>query len=494
MPVPSELADRRIALLLFLTLHFLYLLTSSGRVHTMDEVTVDYQVESLATKGSTAIPQAAAEGYFYGKRDQFGQPQGAYGPGNAALIVPWYWVGRLAGAVLPGIPKIAGTMFRDAFLVASSAAFSAAAAAFLYLLLRKKRVTESAAFFAATLLALATPMFSYSSWFFSEPLAAALLLGGLSLVFGVEESEEIPVRDAAFGGLLLGVLVCVRMTHAIALPVVAIGMLLRRGGAKRNLRAALALCIVSGVFCALYLLRNYYLFGNPLDVGYPQFAEGGKNVMGFGTPLLKGLWMLLFSPGKSLFVFAPPLLLAIPGLFALARKDRGLALTTVGISLAYLFFYAKYSYLEGGYSYGPRYLVPVIALLCLGLGPMLEKSRQWVKPLAVATFVAGIFVNVTGMATNFMEDMTHGKYYDANFVYRTDYSPIGSMLARFWHYATMQEPAALGHGFDRWFVFLTKTGVARGLIVSALLIELFGVIFFAWRLARVWKVTAHESN
>src|SRR5215813_1002397 len=98
MPAFAENADRRIALLLFLTLHFLYLLTSSGRVHTMDEVTVDYEVESMATKGSTAIPKAAAEGYFYGKKNRFGNPQGAYGPGNAALVVPWYWLGKTAGA------------------------------------------------------------------------------------------------------------------------------------------------------------------------------------------------------------------------------------------------------------------------------------------------------------------------------------------------------------------------------------------------------------
>jgi len=65
----------RIALLFFLTLHFLFLLTSTGRVRTMDEVSVNFQVESLAQHGSTAVPQAVSAGLFFGKLDRSGQPQ-----------------------------------------------------------------------------------------------------------------------------------------------------------------------------------------------------------------------------------------------------------------------------------------------------------------------------------------------------------------------------------------------------------------------------------
>src|SRR5271167_147662 len=60
----------RTFLLLFLFLNFLYLLTSSGRVRTIDEVMVDYETESLILRGSTAVPQAIASGLFYGKLDR----------------------------------------------------------------------------------------------------------------------------------------------------------------------------------------------------------------------------------------------------------------------------------------------------------------------------------------------------------------------------------------------------------------------------------------
>jgi hypothetical protein len=472
--------ERRIALLLFLTLNFLYLLTSSGRVRTMDEVTVDYEAESLAKHGNTAIPQAVAAGYYYGKSDRFGRPEGPYGPGNAALVVPWYWMGTLAAKILPGIPKKMDGLFSDAFLTASSATFSAAAVALLFLLLRRKGISLEAAFFAAALTALATPLFSYSSWFFSEPLAALLLLAGLSWIFGGEAGQPIAYLEAALGGVFLGMLVWVRLVHAIALPVVALAMLFR--APRKNLRAAIVFCAVAGVFCAGYLLRNQYLFGNPFDVGYPQFGEGGRDLLSFNMPLLSGLRIFLFSPGKSIFLFAPPLLLAIPGLFMLGRKDRGLAAAIGGIFLVYLVFFSKYSSLEGAYSFGPRYLVPVIAILCLGLGPALEHAASWIRRSALVLGIAGFLVQAIGMATNFIEDMTTGRYYDAHWSYRPDYSPLPSMALRFWRDAVSPVPLPIGRGFDRWFVFLGKAGVPRTVIAAGIAFELAGLVYFAWKL------------
>src|SRR5271168_1191386 len=78
--IPAALTPlaKRICLLLLLALNFLFLITSSGRVRTIDEVSVDLQTESLALHGNTAVPQAEALGTFYGKRDRWGQPRAPY--------------------------------------------------------------------------------------------------------------------------------------------------------------------------------------------------------------------------------------------------------------------------------------------------------------------------------------------------------------------------------------------------------------------------------
>src|SRR5258708_31713904 len=68
----------RIASFLFLALTFLFLVTSSGRVRTVDELAVNFQGQSLITHGTTAVPQAVAAGRFYGKLDRQGQPRAPY--------------------------------------------------------------------------------------------------------------------------------------------------------------------------------------------------------------------------------------------------------------------------------------------------------------------------------------------------------------------------------------------------------------------------------
>jgi len=480
-------------LTLFLALNFFFLLTSSGRVRTIDEVTVDYQAESLATRGSTSVPQAVSTGLFYGKMDRAGRPQAPYGIGQAVLVLPWYAAGRALRAVLPGIPPGARDTVLDAALTASSATFSALAAALAFLILVRLGIATRPALASALILALATPLFAYSSWFFSEPLVAALFLAAALCLFTGEKHVPISTRQALAGGVLLGIALWVRPTHVLAAFIFLAAMLVRDRG--KVIRPVIVLACVVAAFGGAYLLRNQFLFGNPFDFGYPEVAEGGKRLNSFETPLLTGLRGFLFSPGKSVFLFAPPILLAIAGIRRLAERDRGLATCAAGLPLAYLFFFARYTQWEGGYSVGPRYLVPAISVLCLGLGPMLQAAGPVVRRVALVLFLMGFVVQGIGMATSFLEDQANGTYYDEHFNYRMSYAPLISQTSLALFYAESKAPAPIGRGFDRWFVFLRKAGVARGTILGLLVFELAGLVFFTWQLEGILaKLRIAESG
>jgi len=478
---PHRPSDLRIFLLLFLFLNFTYLVTSSGRVRTIDEVIVDLEAESLATRGSTAVPQAVAMNSFYGKMDREGKPQAPYGAAQAALVVPWYVLGRLVRSAVPGIPPAARDLALDAVVTASSATFAALAGAFVFLLLARAGIPVGAAAAASFIVSLGTLLFAYSSWFFSEPLAAAILLGGGLALFSGGPSTPISLERAALAGLLLGVAMWVRPTHLIAVPAFLIAILARERG--RGLAPACLLAVVAGMFGAAYLLRNEMLFGNFLDFGYPAAAEGGKQLNTFETPLATGLFGFLLSPGKSVFLFAPSLLIALPGIFRLARFDRGLAVLAGIAPLSYLLFYSLYTQWEGGYSFGPRYLLPAIPFAALGLGPMLARSGRRVRRLVLALAVAGFLVQAIGMSTSFLEDQATGAYYDEHWNYRMSYSPLISQTERLIHYLTSDSPAPIGRGFDRWFVFLAKGGVSRVTIACGLLLECVLALGAGWLLA-----------
>ena len=171
------------------------------------------------------------------------------------------------------------------------------------------------------------------------------------------------------------------------------------------------------------------LFGGPFEFGYPATAESAKRLNTFDTPLWKGLYGFLLSPGKSVFIFAPPVILALAGVGRLWRRERGVATVAVAFPLLYLFFYARYTQWEGGYCVGPRYLVPSIVLLCLALGPVLaEGTAARARGIALVLLALGAFVQCVSLATSFMEDQVpRGNYYDANWTYRLGYSLSGQI-------------------------------------------------------------------
>lgn len=514
LPSNSGAGRCRIALVIscLLFLNFFYFLFSSGRVRTIDEVSAAFQVESLAKHGTAAIPQAVEAKMFYGTFDRFGRPESPYPPGQALVMLPWYAAGQFVGKHMPGVPPNLRDVVSDFFLTGESAFFSAVAAALALLIFLQIGIEPKISLMAAGILALATPLAAYSGWLFSEPLAAALLLGAAAVLFpGPDASRASDAIDStrvvghafrhdiegaakgiltpgflrALGsGALLGAAIWVRPTHVIAVPIFLMALYLRER--EKGWTAAAALAFAAGAFVILLLWRNAYLHGSPFEFGYPSAAEGGKALNTFQTPLATGLLGFLVSPGKSIFLYSPPILLAFLGLPRLWRRDRGLAFVAAAAPIVYVLFFATYTQWEGGYCYGPRYLVPALALLGLGVGPALEGASRNTRILAIAAFVAGFFVQAIGSATSFLEADVAGGYYDAQYNYRMNFSPIAMHIHLLLHYAT-SDTAPLGRGFDKWWVFLSKAGVSIGAIWILACALLFAGVASLWWLQKEYS-------
>jgi hypothetical protein len=104
--------------------------------------------------------------------------------------------------------------------------------------------------------------------------------------------------------------------------------------------------------------------------------------------------VVLFGPSSGLFVFSPFLLVALAGIVHAWRHGPPLLrwLSVGPVLLAIL--YAKYIYWDGGWSYGPRFLLDVIAILCLFLVTPLEwiakRRAAWLGFLALGALSIGI--------------------------------------------------------------------------------------------------------
>ena len=443
------------ALLLFVFLNALFLLTSTGRVHTIDEISTVLQTSSIVHHGSTAVPQAVRAGIWYGKRDLRGQPRSPYPAGQAIATAPWFVFGEFVLAKLPGVPRSSQDLIVSMAATWSNATFAAVAATLAFLLFAARGLSQQRALLGAFAIALGTPLFVYSAGLFSEPLTAALLLGAALALFGLAPQAVVSAGRAAVAGVLLGCTLYIRPTNLL-LAFVFIGAVAIAERPQR-VRAAAIVAALVGIAGLAYLAQNLALYGNMMDFGYPSTAEGGRELNTFHNPLFVGIAGYLFSPGKSIFLFCPLALVAIAGLPRLWKLDRSLAALCTITPLVYLVLYSKLTNWEGGYNYGPRYMVPSLVLLSIAVGALLASPPPKFFRWFGAAFAGGLLVQLIGLATNVMEDMVNNGYYVGNWEYRMSYSPIAGQLHLIGKYLG-GAPAPLGMGFDRWFLFWSKAG------------------------------------
>src|SRR5262249_12130837 len=117
---------------------------------------------------------------------------------------------------------------------------------------------------------------------------------------------------------------------------------------------------------------NWHMFGSPFTTPYDRVlvVERLRWVIEpshrsfFTVPFWRGLWTQLTDARLGLFEGAPPFLLALPGFVLMYRRARGEALLIAAACAAQLAVFAKYDQWNMS-SYGPRFLLSVVALSAL---------------------------------------------------------------------------------------------------------------------------------
>jgi hypothetical protein len=112
----------------------------------------------------------------------------------------------------------------------------------------------------------------------------------------------------------------------------------------------------------LFVVAGWIAVYNQLRTGSP-FRDHQNG--GFTASFWTGLHGLVYAPGKGFWWYNPVLLLAVPGLVLLWRRDRALALAIVVLVLIRPLFYARWDAWPGGTCWGPRFLFPLCALLAI---------------------------------------------------------------------------------------------------------------------------------
>jgi hypothetical protein len=159
---------------------------------------------------------------------------------------------------------------------------------------------------------------------------------------------------------------------------------------------------------ALSFLYNKLRFGSYLEDGKIQFSIlRGYPV--FGSPLV-GFSTLLFSPGKSIFLYSPPLLLSVLGIRHFRRHQPKLALVIMATTVVLVAFLSCIAFAGGDWCWGPRYLVVLLPLWALA-SPFVSLGGNNRRHIALIVVATGLIVQVGALSVEnqrfFFENKLH---------------------------------------------------------------------------------------
>ena len=426
-----------------------FVASGGGHLYSADEWAAYAVAHSVATRASILVRDNDPYPLHHiGVRDV--TPPGEHPP---AGYTKWPLLPSVAAAPIYALAQAVGSEpDRDSELYANEKrgrplvpllvgpAWAAATLAAVVWLLRGAGYGLGTALIVAGLLAIATPWWPYSKTLLNVVPAGFLLVMGLGAAARSQPSRwQWPVVAGVAAGLASAT------RYELLLLVVPIGTLVAAQSWTKTRTAPLRGAIVplvayTGAWAAVVavgvLLPNMVTSGHPLDFGYGS----QQTLAGWSDKPHIGIYGTLMSPGFGLFVHAPVLALAALALVWLREDAPHLATVIAAIAVGFILFYGSFGAWRAEPTWGSRYLVTMIPLLCLPLAAFIRRNaRNYVAMGALAGLgLWGAVVNGLAVLFDFTRGWQNLWAMDASLwiiTWTPNFSVIGAQLRllRFWY-------------------------------------------------------------
>jgi len=357
----AEQIGRGMWLSLILGIALIYLAFLPPGIYSVDGNGMLAVAESLVAHHSWAVPEGL------GLPGRGGQFFSKWYPLQSVLAVPLVVVASEAAHIL----RLPVHYLAAILSLVLPALFTAVTAGLVGLISLRLGSSTSGARLAALAYAFGTIALPYARTFYAEPLLAFLTAAA---IFAALASSPKQVAYAALCSMLA---VLAKPTGILVGLVISAYLLAKTRSLKRSVIPAL------GSFAGLliYCVYNDLRFGHPLMFGQPWSFRL--------QAIPEGFLGLLLSPGRGLIWYCPTMLLSVAA-FLKAKKSNLLdALLPVTMFAGFLLLHSFWAFWSGGWSWGPRFLLPAIPALAALLG-ILEK--EWRRLLVVMTLL-GFLIN-----------------------------------------------------------------------------------------------------
>lgn len=433
--------------ILFLFFLSVFILTAGGRIASSDETAFFLETQSLVDRGTLAIPDSIVHNGSYGTDGRFYVGGGI---GYTLVSVPFYSAGKFFIGMLP-VPESYHTFILKGFFSLANQFICALIGLLFFVFCRRLEYSSKISFFLTSALLFSTNLFPYAKSSMREPLLTLCLLGAAYGLFAFKTERK--VKHLHLAGFALFYLLNTKISYVVALPIFALYFILIYDlqlfnpfrfrdlavlfGNRMFWRHGSVLIFWIAAACAVIGWINYMQFGNVFSSGYTGKPQP------FNNPLVRGLFGLLLSPGKSFFLYAPVTILIFWSAVKWYRRYSKEAVFFALLFLVMLFLHAKYFAWAGDGSWGPRYLIPLLPFFVLPLGLLfqnsLEQRKKMYKFAALLLYGSGLLIQLGGTSVylgsylRYIGEYPYTKdFSDPEFLYKSRYEPAYSPVIGHW--------------------------------------------------------------
>lgn len=333
-------------------------------------------------------------------------------PGVSFMAIPFYVLGKQFG-----LPQF--------FTYLTTVVFALINVFLIAKIITKFRVNKYLGILCGLIFAFATPALAYANTLTQHHVSTALVL--MSILNAL--NKRTLLNNVLFG-ILLGAGALVDIPNVIFMIPIGIYILskhFRMENLKGNINIYLnptLMGLVAGLVPLVFLFAwyNYQTTGSytklAQSIGRSSYfaseehkkiakadnQDNPKPTIPFKTRnQLRGFYILLISNERGIFYYSPIVLIGLLGLVIAYKYRLNIILTVLltSVILVNLLLYSMFGDPWGGWSFGPRYLIPSIALLCIAAGVSFQKLHKnfLFVGISLALLLYSVGVNVLGAST-----------------------------------------------------------------------------------------------
>jgi hypothetical protein len=228
--------------------------------------------------------------------------------------------------------------------------------------------------------------YPHAGTLFTEPGTALLVISAAYFAFRAARTERR--ADLVLCGACAATALLFRASAVLFLPLIGVFCVaagVRAANVRRGVEWGAWYAAGSVGPLLLLLAVNWWRYGSATNFGY-SFGKATRQ----SYPILRGLSGQWLSSGKSIFLYAPIVIVVVLGLWWAVRRAPMELCLLGSIVLANTLYFARVQFWSGDWAWGPRYMQIVLPCLAAMAAPLMI-SRLWRRAVLAVTAVGLVF-------------------------------------------------------------------------------------------------------